>query len=391
MVSAAIAVSACAQVDNAERLTPVQLDLLDTYTSMESSLDSLLEEISQTGLVGESLAPGAARLWTADSRLGPWLLSGGVYENRTAIAALKEIGISQLDVVVAYPVLTGDEIRAEEFRAFYEALADLVKESGLKLRVIVGPQYRGAMYMRGVPAAGQCDGELRTTFAQHASRVAGIMQPDFLTLDINVESLESASGCFDFADPELAAMLALSVAENVSLPPETRLGITGSASDPAVYFSTLLESDNNFFIDANVRDFRSRGDNDIARLRSLAAMARENGRDIAVGSYWLKKDKGVLNTPADPDQAGYSPVHAARDTLNIWADVDRKMHTLMREETDELGLLYASAYQSELLFTYLEPGSDTINEQDPVKAIRLVRGKARAARIEFLKGLADTP
>jgi len=380
IVSAAIALSSCDKVERASDLSPRQLDLLIEYQSDAASLDALLASMLRD--VDSPDSPAAARLWTADSRLGPWLLSSGVYENRVSIVALKALGVSQVDVVVAFPVLTGTEVRAEEFRAFYSQLAAQAREAELELRVIVGPQYRGAMHLRGFPAGHQCDGDPTVTFAEHASAVVAVMKPDYLSVDINPLSLNAATGCADFADPELAAALALNVIENTDLPADTRLGISTAANEAEPWFAALLASYDDFYLDVSVHDFRSTEDNDLVRLNELARRFKDAGKDAAIGRYWLRKAENSASGVA------YSPVDAARDTLSVWSGVDRKMHRLMNQSVGDLGLLYASAFQSDLLFAYLEPGEETIEGANPIGNIRLIQSPARRARIDMLKEIA---
>jgi len=351
---------------------------------LDASLDSAMGNVDD--YADRHSFPAAARLWSADSRLGPWLLSSGFIEARTNMAALRERGVEQIDIAIAHPVLTGEEDRAEEYRNVYGRIAGEARSQGLALRVISGPQYRDAYKLRGYPVSAQCGEDPIAVFAKHATEILELMNPDYLTLDISPATLALADDCVEFAAPADAAKLALGIIRQLGPLHVTRVGIAARATEDPAFFAVLLESEQDFYLDVGVFRLTGESGHHIDALESLLAAAQGRGRDAAIGSYWLQK----TGADTDSDYLGiaYSSRDAATDTLDLWAPLDRRMHRFMRMLTDRHGLLYASAYRSDLLFAYLPARVVRENEHRPVSLLRIERGRARKARIAYLKQLA---
>jgi len=353
-------------------------------SALEDRLDAALAGIGAP-IDGDN-TPAAARLWSADSRLGPWLLSSGFREARTNMAALRELGVGQIDIAVAYPILTGDEDRADEYRAVYGEIADEARSQGLGLRLISGPQYRDAYRLRGYPTRSQCGEDPVAALAAHARAVIEVTRPDYLTLDISPSTLAIAGDCAEFSAPVVAADLALRVVAELGPLGRTRIGIAARASEDPAFFAALLASKLDFYLDVAVFRLSGESESHIAALEALLASARQDGKDVAIGSYWLQKTAAV--TDSGYLGIGYSSRDAAADTLDIWEPLDRRMHQLMRALTRHHGLLYASAYRSDLLFAYLPATEVLIRDYAPVNLLRMERTRSREAQIAYLRQLA---
>lgn len=381
---AALATAGCAV--GQPQSAPASAELAQ-YETLRGKLERRLDAAMDTGFAAPSDYPYAARLWTADSRLGPWLLASGFQESRTKLAALRERGVHQADVAVAYPILSGEEARSDEYRRVYRELAVEARRQGFTLRVISGPQYRDTYRLRGYPVSEQCEDAPIGAFAAHAETVAAILNPDFLSLDLSPATLGIAEGCERFAKPAAAAALALAVVDALDTPDSIRVGISLRADEHPVFLTALLESDLDFYLDINVFRLNEAGADHLESLETLVRAARTTGRDVAVGGYWLQKS----DAPDDRGYLGlaYSTQDAAIDTLDIWEPLDKRMHRLMHALREKYGLLYASAYRSDLLFSYL-PTQEVLGSQlEPVNMLRLERSKARQARIDYLKRLAE--
>ena len=328
----------------------------------------------------EPAMPTTVRLPSTDARLGYWLEAQGPSATASYLQHLAERQIERASVRVAYPVLAGTENRHEQFRLVYEWFGSSMDRVQMETVVEVSPQFTDENYHRGVGAPGQCDGDVVLRFAEFASDVAAIMQPEYLILDLKPSTMAASAGCASFSDSKSAAELLSAVLESLEesleLPDDTRLGVSVDLVRDAEFRHSVLDQDGEFFVavstindDLTVAELKR-------HLQGISEDAAGKGRSLALNEFWLRKHALI-----EGENLGKVWSSATADLWEIWRQADAALlNAVTAYLADEW--LYVSAYETDLViggYVSSEWLADSAAER-PIKVRRLSSLRSREIR-----------
>lgn len=286
--------------------------------------------------------PAAARLTTADARLGPWLFGAGVNENRMSMWRLAEQGVDTVEYTLAYPVLSGDEIKAEDYARAYQDLRPFASDRKLTMIMTVGPQYRDDNYLRGDPRVKQCGEDAAKEFADYTLTVVDKLRPDSLVINFKPSTLQSAPGCSAFASSETALALTLAIRDRIIDELQVPVGISADLFRDRDYLDALIADAGQHYIALSTLEHGITAADLREALDKIDAQAVAAGRELAINQLWIRKDAYVEGVDAE-----WEPLFA--DFALIWRDADRRATAAISDYVASKNWRYAIAYESDAL------------------------------------------
>jgi hypothetical protein len=286
--------------------------------------------------------PTAARLTTADARLGPWLFSSGVNENRMSMSRLAEQGVDTVGYTLAYPVLSGTEIKAEEYARAYKDLRPFANNLKLSMVMTVGPQYQDDNFLRGDTRVKQCGEDAIDEFSDYTLTVADKLRPDSLVLNFKPSTLRNARGCEAYASSDTALAMTRAIRDRVMGELNIPVGISADLFGDRDYLDALMADDGEHFIALSTLKAGLTPKELKAAIDEIDAEAKAAGRELAINELWIRKDAFV-----DGESQGWEPTFA--DFALIWRDADRRATAAISDYVASKNWRYAIAYESDAL------------------------------------------
>lgn len=325
--------------------------------------------------------PSAVRLPVADSRLGPWLLGGGILEAKRYAWRLKERNVNTIGLRVSYPILSGKEARHDQYALYYRELAAFLRDRNMKVVVHSGPQFRDSNFFRGQGIDDQCNGNPTGQFADYLTKVAEIISPDYLLIDMKPSVLARAAGCKDLADAENAAALTLDVVRQLVRDTAVPVGVSTDLDDDDEYFELVARSDLDFFLGLSITSANTTIGGLRQRLDQAAERAAGTAHSLAIDSAWFRKDclRGMASE-TEPLRCDGTPDVTANAAIE-WQAADLQLVRSLEKYASQNGWLFSLADETDLLAgAYLNQDEIAQFDTSPVKIRRAIQLKARQLR-----------
>lgn len=346
-------------------------------TRRKAVFDSVLTETANTARSSlEALPAGhanlkAARLPTADSRLGAWLFAGGEQHNRLYLSRLREKGVDRVVYRIAYPALKETDPSFERFRDFYSWLARQVQNYGMQSIVVVSPQYRDDNYYRGQAVNNQCSDIEQTSIqmSDHLAQVERVVRPESLVLDVRPSTLERVRGCESWANNQRAADLVDRILDIATPAVLEKLSIGVNLSTNQVFRSFVIAHPKVQSVSISTLDFGGSNPVDFLKawedvVRSVQAMNKRAVSD----EFWMRKPVRLNGCDGQPI--------AITDTASVWQSVDQALLSRANGSTD-----FMAVYETDLLFGgYLDAEDFQCGEGFVLKNRRLSQLASRKVR-----------
>lgn len=306
---------------------------------LTASRDTVLQSSEPATEVFEQTT---ARLPTADSRLGPWLLSGGDIHNRLYLSRLRERGIQQVVFRVAYPTFAASNPRRSAYEAFYTWLNGQIANYGMRSAVIVSPQFRDDNYYRGISGDDLCadyDSTVRD-FSDHVITTSQV-HDGLIILDLKPSSLESAAGCRALVQQEdnIAEQLLDDTLDALPSDVQDRLAIGVPMVADADYRDWVISHPRIRTVSVSTLDYRGGDANEF--LDTWHAVTRsvvDQGKRVVSDSFWMRK-------PVKLGNCAIGESDSLTDTANVWQALDSQVLA-------QIGTLaeFVGVYETDLLF-----------------------------------------
>ncbi|MEO1420534.1 MAG: hypothetical protein AAFU66_06240 [Pseudomonadota bacterium] len=313
----------------------------------------------------------AARLTTADSRLGTWLLTGGDLHNRLYMSRLRERGYENVIYRIAYPSMTDRDPRAAEYSRFYAWLDEQIRNYGMQSLVKLSLQYRDDNYFRGVTLTEQCQDleQTATAFARFVDTVGEVSSAQTLVLDLRPSAMAITPGCEAWADSTRAIALTETTLARVGAENLNRVAVGVDLVEHPVYREWVLSHPMVKTVSISTLDYKSLDVEEfLAAWNDLANAIDTRGKTAISDAFWLRKPVTLASCESSP--------LAMSDAAVVWAPVDE---ALVQRLGDRVRL--TALHETDLLFGgYLPADEFQCGEGFFIKNRRLSQLASRQSR-----------
>ena len=363
-VAVGAALAGCATTGSNDPATGFDPSILSAVENSASAL-AVSADTSQT--------PTSARLTTADSRLGPWLLGGSEIHQRLYLGRLREAGYERVVFNVAYPTMTSADPRAEEYQRFYGWIAQQIEVFGLKSTVVVSPQFKDSNHYRGIGLLTQCDtiGDAASRLAGLANQVVETIDPETVVIDVRPTTLTTAlGGCDAWANDADAARLLKATLAGLNETTRDRVAVGINSEMHPGFQAAVLANPDIDTVSVSTLDIRTDSvDTFRERWSDINGLVEASGKRMIVDAFWWRKPVRLAQCDGKPE--------ALTDVASVWQPVDA---ALLRESTDTVAE-YVTAYETDLLFDgYISAEVFECGEGFLLKNRRLAQLNSREAR-----------
>jgi hypothetical protein len=284
----------------------------------------------------------------ANSHRGEDLLNERAHRGSVLfIERLKALGAGGVSIQGAYPLLSEDYPRSNEYWAFYRRLAQAVRERGLKLHVKSGPLFTEKEFTK-----------VRTDYskltpdryfgarAQIAQRIAEEISPDYLTIanepssEMHILKFAITSQRYTrFVNDTLKAMRRS----------RTLVGAGSGNWDAPDYIRAFANETSLDYIDIHIYPVANPYQNYLQRAVEMATVARAARKRVIIGEAWLyKASRGELR--GNPTAASVF----GRDVYGFWAPLDVKFLEILQRLGQTEQIEYISPFWTKYLFAYVD-------------------------------------
>ena len=344
------------------------------YQALDTELSGLLNGFDAKIAAGwnQSLYPTAfsGELLYANGNNGRALLAPNVFPNVIIeLNALQRLGLRAVVVKVGFPLLyqpfltyNGDPQDHAAFLAFYQQVAEQVHVRGMKLIVECSPIYPGFYSQAGGVNVGPwyaslSNDQLNAARAVELAIVAAQIQPDYLTIDAEPDTLASLTGQSSSLTPagfaaDINAIMAQLPADN-AVPIGAGVGAWDVPTGTA-YVQTLISQTKINYIDLHFYELNppTGVKEDIAQnLITLANTAIALGKPVGVSEFWSLKE---FDSEYATTNLATDPTVESRDAFSFWAPLDEQYHTEFYKFANWKQLLFLSGFWSRYYWANLD-------------------------------------
>jgi fibronectin type 3 domain-containing protein len=347
----------CPYAVNAQQPPPVPPAYQDLYSQLDSDLNTFNATLGPgSGVTYPTLMTGSLK--AADGNVGPQLLNS-LPAVQLQLNALKAIGVKAVMVEVGFPMLYEPFLTSQgqsytAFANYYQAVANCVREAGLKLIVendtlLTNDERAG---WNAAPFYASLNwSQYQAARAQTAVSVAQVMQPDYMVVVEEPQTEAANSGQSTANTPSGSGSLLTGILTSLQQAGVAGLKIgagTDTAEANALAFIqqyVLLPVD---FIDMHIDMVNGYY---LPVALQIATTAAAAGKPVAMSECWLVKVRdSELNVLAS-DQL------LARDPYSFWAPLDLEFIRTMENLANNTQMLFMDPFRSEYYFAYQTYGS----------------------------------
>ena len=361
---------------------PVPADYCSTiynelYTDLQAFNAELQTPPAWTPVSGGPTVYAAALPW-ANGNTGPQI--SNAYYLQTVLAQLQEVralGVTGVSIPILFPILYepfyGSQAAFQPYLAFYEAVAQAVRQAGLKL--IVDDEI---MFSNDIQAGWANMNAFYSTLtwpqyvaarAQMAATIAQYIQPDFLVVANEPDTESAQTGQQNLNIPaDAAQMVAAEIAavQALNLPNPPKLGAGFGTWMPMTGDTSLMNYINAYlalpldYIDYHLLPVNTvNNDNFPDNALTVASMAAAAGKPVAVGQAWLSK------VSASEEAGGYDvsnlDLERSRQAFSFWQPLDVYYMQVMETLANYQQMLYLDLEQTFYLAAYQPYGGNATN------------------------------
>jgi hypothetical protein len=325
------------------------------YSELESELDVFTATMASQWTGVRSPVLFSAQIVPANTQRLE--LPGDRYAGILAtIDEMKELGVGAVTLTVSYPtLLPAFYSSVDEYRSdldFYRQLALEIRSRGLTLIVksaAMLPSPPVAAFYRTVGSFA----EYKAGRLDVARTVARELRPDFLTIQSEPDTEQFGTGQ-PVNSPAASVDLVNELVTGLRLAGFTGVAVgAGFGTWQAGYreFAEALATQTNLdYVDIHIYPIQ-RGF--LARALEIADIARDNGKQIALGEAWLHK----IHTSELP----YAPILSSevngRNPYSFWAPLDQKFLHAIGALAHHKRFVFISPFWTTHFFAYLDYSS----------------------------------
>jgi hypothetical protein len=332
------------------------------YAGLQQGLTSFNTYLGTVAPSGSGSAPiFGAHLLVANANRGPALLQPG----QVAAAGLfldrfNELGIQGVTLSISFPILLPSFPQSANYLAFYERVAQAVRQHGMKLAVEENVIFSNTPFspfhydFSGLTLASYEAGQ-----QQMAQTIIDHLAPDYLAIMTEPDTYAHLTGLTAIDDPATATSIVNAVLNGLQRG-HTLIGAgAGSWSDIA-FAQSLAANTNIDYLDTHVYPFAQ---STIQRVFQIAALARQYHKQFVIDEAWLWKDLTATVSAANSTQI------MGRDLYSFWQPLDSAFLQDWVKFARLEGMAYFSPFSTNYLFAYvsytpaLEENSYQANQQ----------------------------
>jgi hypothetical protein len=325
--------------------TPVPAKYRPLHDQLDTTLDRLERALPPPR---RSVAVGG-ELLAANSNAGPALLRPTALQTvEVMLDAMKKLGADGVTVSIGYPILSPEYPDSPRYAAFYERVAELVRERRLTLMVELNVLFANTPFS---PIDWDFTGLTLDRYVEAKAAMARTvlerMAPDYLSLEEEADTGDKLSG-LPLDDPATYADVVRRELALIGNPPRTKLGAgvgTWSSLDFSRKLAALPDVD---FVNTHVYPLNPRF---VQNAVAIAQIAREHGKAATIGELWLyKSTRPGIGGPAGVDG---EVANTRANVYSFWAPLDGRFLNAMYDLAAAAGYEYVSPFWLQHLFAYL--------------------------------------
>jgi hypothetical protein len=317
------------------------------YQSLYDELDTQLNEftnllIAQQGIELHPLT-FAAELLAANSNRGEALLEQKTLTGVSVyLDSLQNLGVQGVKVNIAYPLLSPDFPRSDEYLEFYKQVARQVRLRKMKLLVGVGVVFTDPTFSNvDVDFSNLTLDSYIQAKRQHIQIILSQIQPDYLTIANEPDTESEITGLtMDVDNYQLMLNFILDGLERGS----TAIGAGAGNWNDLAYIEHAVQTPGVDYIDLHIYPTDQ---DSLVRAFQFATTARNAHKRLVIGEAWLYK-----SNPEEPRGARVAEI-ISRDVYDFWAPLDVRFLQLLVRFAQQNGIEFISPFWSKYFFGYI--------------------------------------
>ena len=334
---------------------PIPLEFRRLYAELETRLDEFEAEIDSEwdGKPYENLS-FLAELLTANGNSGSKLLEfNSIPGSILFLNRLQELGVQGVKLSLAYPLLSPDYPRSDEYIQFYRRIAQEVKRRGMTLFVNLAPSFIDPVLGSGeVDYTGLTFEAFKAGIRQHTEIAISEMQPDFLTVAMEPNTAASNTGLEELREPDNVTELVNFLLDGLDRQ-GTLIGAgTGTWEDQA-FIEQLSSNTDLDYIDLHIYPLGTPFQDFLRLTIEYADIAKRNGKMVVLGEAWLYK-AAEFELVSGGSDAAINPDIFRRDVFSFWEPLDQKFLEVISRLGNYKQFEFVSFFWSRYLFGYLD-------------------------------------
>ncbi len=321
------------------------------YSELETKLGQIDRAIEQVWN-GESLCSHySADLIICNSQVQKTkLLSPAIYPLSVAMLdAFRAMGLTTVRINIGYPFLVSSFPRSEEYLELYRRVVAAARERGFTVFIKCTSTSIKGDYGTVDPVVWSFMRDLtgdryKAEKAQMLQTILHELQPDYLTVENEPETMEAATG-LTYTPDSLASYLRYFLARLDTAGVSIGAGV--GSWEPLAYVDTLVQIEGLDYIDIHIYPVNRRFvDDNVFRIIDAA---KAHGKKVAFGECWLHK------VSDEELSLGMPPIELfKRDMFSFWYPLDSTFTRVLSKLAQYAEAEIVTLYWAPLLFGYLD-------------------------------------